>query len=109
MVSDLTPAELDVAELLHQGHWCEDEGPDYGGCDAGMAYGAHARAVVAAVRPHLYHEAAARLREICDRNGHGGDCCLTCDRGSDVDLLESLAGEMDQARAAGLEGRGDDH
>lgn len=107
---ELTAAEQTAATAIRDiGSWeyCNDEP------DPRMAYrewlARLSRDVVAKVRPHLYREAAARLRDVCDRNGHGGDCCLTCDRGSDVDLLESLAGEMDQARAAEMEGRGDDH
>lgn len=81
----LTPAEQ-AAEI-----WLSEADGVYIGEDLE----AMARAVVAAARPDLYREAAARLREICDESGHGGDCCLTCQRGSDVDLLESWAAELE--------------
>lgn len=54
--------------------------------------------VLAEVRPLVYREAAARLHRLCAADGHGGDCALTCERGSVALLLEAWAAEMGDDR-----------
>lgn len=61
--SRLDAAEARVAEVLQE-QACDD-------------FDAEARAVVRALRPLIYREAAARLHEPCDRDGHGSDCLCT--------------------------------
>lgn len=66
----LTDAEWAVAEILHEGCWCENERDDYEGCGP-QSRGADAKRAVAAVTPIItakaLDQAKERLNDQADR------------------------------------------